>query len=708
MRTRTLQPDRAGRKPAAPRRPGVILLVVLAVVALLAVLGATFAYRMRAELHSVSSVSYDLQARLAAEAGIQRALLILRTERNDIDKWYDNEEAFRRIIVWTPGQIGGKTDLAQEAEEGQPAWRFSLIAPVEGTLNDMATKWRYGVTDEASKLNLNMATRDALIALFRQRQLENVTPQELADCLLDWIDADDTPREFGAETSYYQTLNPPYKAKNSALESVEELLLVKHFNGRILYGEDSNRNGHLDKNEDDGEDGQFPLDNGDGQLDRGIYPFVTVYSRDMNRANDNSVRINVNGSLECEKCPDEVKAEIEQYLRPEVREFILNAQKRGYKFKSIAEMYRLRIGGEEDEEGGGDETENEGENPGDGSGENENAGPDGNADGSGRMDDNGRRNDDGGGDVENGGGASDGTPDDDRLSPEEKEDVKRQQARRSPGRRVPPPTMEDLERLRNERGAGRGPRDNADVPPPPGGDDSSGSGETGSDRGRRDDRDRRDGGRDSRRGDSNRVGGDRASDGSREEAGGERAGGGRRGDREADGRGGRGGREGPGGANNQPPLDSPVEGDDLMFLMDRFTADPSPVQYGLINVNTAPREVLMTLPGITAQDADAIVSARQGLDAATRRTPAWLAVQEVIPPAKFRRIGPYITARSLQYTIESFGFADHVGTYKRLQAVVEMRGQVEQVLYWRDISGLGVGYPLHEDEWKYEVSVGSR
>ena len=42
------------------------------------------------------------------------------------------------------------------------------------------------------------------------------------------------------------TLDPPYRAKNKPLDTVEELLMVKGFDGRILYGEDYNRNGYLD------------------------------------------------------------------------------------------------------------------------------------------------------------------------------------------------------------------------------------------------------------------------------------------------------------------------------------------------------------------------------------------------------------------------------------------------------------------------------
>ena len=46
----------------------------------------------------------------------------------------------------------------------------------------------------------------------------------------------------------------------------------------VLYGEDVNMNGALDPNENDGEVSP-PLDDRDGQLDRGILEYLTVFSR---------------------------------------------------------------------------------------------------------------------------------------------------------------------------------------------------------------------------------------------------------------------------------------------------------------------------------------------------------------------------------------------------------------------------------------------
>jgi type II secretory pathway component PulK len=58
----------------------------------------------------------------------------------------------------------------------------------------------------------------------------------IVNCILDWIDVDDQPHVEGAETEYYQTLTPPYAAKNGPLDDISELLLIKGMTPQIYYG----------------------------------------------------------------------------------------------------------------------------------------------------------------------------------------------------------------------------------------------------------------------------------------------------------------------------------------------------------------------------------------------------------------------------------------------------------------------------------------
>ena len=58
----------------------------------------------------------------------------------------------------------------------------------------------------------------------------------IVNSILDWIDPDDQTHPEGAETQYYQGLNPPYAAKNGPIDDISELLLIKGVTPEIYYG----------------------------------------------------------------------------------------------------------------------------------------------------------------------------------------------------------------------------------------------------------------------------------------------------------------------------------------------------------------------------------------------------------------------------------------------------------------------------------------
>jgi len=146
----------------------------------------------------------------------------------------------------------------------------------------------WGLDDEASKININTASREILL------KLPNMT-EDIVDAIIDWRDTDSTPGTSGAETSYYNTLNPPYNCKNAPFETLEELLLVKGMTPALLFGEDFNLNGVLDANENDGDD-SWPPDNRDGKLDPGLWQLCTVWSADKNVDASGGKRANLNSA----------------------------------------------------------------------------------------------------------------------------------------------------------------------------------------------------------------------------------------------------------------------------------------------------------------------------------------------------------------------------------------------------------------------------
>jgi type II secretory pathway component PulK len=302
-------------------RHGIILPVVLVIFVLLGLLAIGFAFSTRAEYNAITAEANMIQARNCAMSGLEMGALLLRQKFADSSVWYDNPTLFRDQPV--------EETSSGNFDEKKTNWRYSLVA----CNFDSQDNVRFGITDEASKVNINTASEDQL------RRLPGITP-EIAAAIMDWREEGNEPRSNGAKDSYYQSLPQPYSCKKAAFDTVEELLLVKGMTGDILFGEDINRNGILDANENDGKK-TLPLDNSDGTLNRGLYPYVTVYSResDVSDSDPYQPRINIQ-----EWPSDILKTMLPKYLRSEVVDFIVAAKKAKADFgESPANLLGLEV-----------------------------------------------------------------------------------------------------------------------------------------------------------------------------------------------------------------------------------------------------------------------------------------------------------------------------------------------------------------------------
>ena len=93
--------------------------------------------------------------------------------------------------------------------------------------------------DESGKFNLNNlvkadGTPDENVQKWFEKLLVRVgLPAELSQAVIDWQDPDDQPTgAMGAESSYYQGLQPPYLAPNTQFHNIEELKRVRGFEGK--------------------------------------------------------------------------------------------------------------------------------------------------------------------------------------------------------------------------------------------------------------------------------------------------------------------------------------------------------------------------------------------------------------------------------------------------------------------------------------------
>jgi len=243
----------AARMGADGDKKGLVLVAVLWVVAVLMIIVATAGQTSRLDVKVSRLVRTEqLRCKWSCRAGIETAIGVLNEDFRESDSltdlWSDNEEDLSNIKL-------------------EQCW-FDVM-----------------VVDEASKLNVNTATKEQLLGLWYMTE-------EIAEAIIDWRDNDDNPQTGGVEGGYYENMPFRYTIRNGPFRTIRELLLVKDVTPELLYGEDTNFNGQLDYNERDG-DKSPPADDGDDELDEGWIAHLTCYSYDTNKDASGNKRINI-------------------------------------------------------------------------------------------------------------------------------------------------------------------------------------------------------------------------------------------------------------------------------------------------------------------------------------------------------------------------------------------------------------------------------
>lgn len=185
---------------------GIALITILVMLALATVLAATIVKR---QANTAENTAYSMRQ--------NQSLLYAKSA----------EAFFSALLVDDAEQAADIDHLQENWAKPMPAF------PVEdgfisGTIHD-----------ESGKFNLNsLVNTDGTPNLpakiwFEKLLLRVGLAENLSEAVIDWQDADDqTIGSMGAEASYYQGLSPSYLPANNKFHSVEELKLVRGFEGK--------------------------------------------------------------------------------------------------------------------------------------------------------------------------------------------------------------------------------------------------------------------------------------------------------------------------------------------------------------------------------------------------------------------------------------------------------------------------------------------
>jgi DNA uptake protein ComE-like DNA-binding protein len=256
-------------------RRGSVLIIVLWICLGLVTLTVYFAYAVNSELQAAANRVGEIEARQAVAGATRYAAYVL------------NNYAIDGVVPHSGIPPDATQDydsaaLAVGSAKGDPQFWFVGRDPNNPPTSDPV----FGLVDETSKLNLNTATA-AMLGLL---PMENMTP-DFASAIVSWRTRQSSAGS-GAANNLYSTLDPARLNKGAVFESTDELRLVYGATLDVILGEDTNRNGALDANENDG-DGSPPHDNQDGLLQPGMLEFVTAFSNQPNTLTTGGARTNI-------------------------------------------------------------------------------------------------------------------------------------------------------------------------------------------------------------------------------------------------------------------------------------------------------------------------------------------------------------------------------------------------------------------------------
>ena len=133
-------------------------------------------------------------------------------------------------------------------------------------------------------------------------------------------------------------------------------------------------------------------------------------------------------------------------------------------------------------------------------------------------------------------------------------------------------------------------------------------------------------------------------------------------------------------------------------LMDNAAANSNPTIPGRININQAPRSILMGIPGISEEIVDRIVQERIPDPAEDvsklQPTEAWLLKNLIVDLDEFRQMLPFICVGGDVFRAQVVGYFEDGAASSRVEVVIDRTTTTPRIRLWRDLSHLGRGYSL--------------
>lgn len=198
---------------------GIALIIVMIVIVVFAILAGGLAYSMKVETKLARNSTWDTELEWLGRSGIEYAKFLL-TPCPGVGQQYD---ALNQ--PWAGG-----TGETNSCAEGMSLTDVHLGHGV----------FSVKIMDTERKFNINRAVQapEILNQAMILMGIDAAEGAHIVGAVQDWIDRDNDTHvgSTDTESSYYLSLQPPYRAKNGPIDDLTEMMMIKGVTPAMFYG----------------------------------------------------------------------------------------------------------------------------------------------------------------------------------------------------------------------------------------------------------------------------------------------------------------------------------------------------------------------------------------------------------------------------------------------------------------------------------------
>jgi general secretion pathway protein K len=201
------------------RNCGIALIMVLAIIVVFASVAGLLWMSMQVEMRLARNSSWDTELEWLGRSGIELA----------------------KYVLSQSGQGGQQYDALNQKWAGGTGETNDVLENISLTDNHLGHgTFSVKIKDSDSKYNINLAvtTPEIINQGLILMGIDAAEGPHIVNAIADWVDRDDAPRmgSTDTESDYYESLHPPYRAKNGPIDDLTELMMIKGITPNMYYG----------------------------------------------------------------------------------------------------------------------------------------------------------------------------------------------------------------------------------------------------------------------------------------------------------------------------------------------------------------------------------------------------------------------------------------------------------------------------------------